>query len=334
MKNNEKNTEVERLLQTLMEIPSSSGDEGGVLRFLEELLNKEGFVIQRIPVSKQTFCLFATVGQPNLIFQAHTDTVSPFISFSQDDEFIYGRGSCDTKGSIAAMVVAATTAKKQGQTNFGVLFTVEEETTFRGALAAAEIFQNPRPYFVVGEPSSLQPVTCQFGIDTVIVSSEGKAAHTSTPEKGVNAIDGLMRNAYQKLAHLPLGEGTLGAVVQISGGTAPNILPAQAELVFGLRVAPGDKTDYLKVIQKLVFPCRVERGEFVTSVKCDLPESLSFLGEGLTVRYCTELAFFQRGCILGPGDIRFAHSPDERVPKKELAQAVELYRQIIERWEN
>ena len=329
-----KNTEVELLLKALMGIPSPSGDEAAVLLFIEERLKKVGFAIQRIPVSEKTFCLFASVGQPKLIFQAHTDTVSPFIPFSQDDECIFGRGACDTKGSVAAMVVAAMKAKKQGAINFGLLFTVEEETSFKGASAAAKIFQEPLPFFVVGEPSSLQPVICQFGIETFVITSEGKAAHTSTPESGVNAINELIFQAYQKLQNLPLGKGTLAAVVQISGGSAPNIIPAQAQLVFSMRVAPGDQTDYWQLIKKLVFPCRVERGEFLPSVKGDLPPQLAFLGIGLTVRYCTELAFFQRGCILGPGDIRVAHSRDEFVSKKELSQAVELYLQIIERWES
>lgn len=335
-----KNEAAEKLLKSLIEIESLSGDEQKVLGFVEELLTQEGFVIERIPVGKDvssgqgTYCLLALVGQPLVILQAHLDTVTPYLPFAETDELILGRGACDTKGSAATMITAALAAKRQGQTNFGLLFTVEEETTFKGAIAAAQFFTEPLPYFIVGEPSSLQPVTCHFGIETITITAAGQAAHTSTPEKGINAIDELINEAYLKLKTLPLNKGTLGSVVQISGGVAPNIVPATAKLLFSMRIAPGDNTDYVGEIQKLVAPCKVDRGEFLPPVNSNLPPQLQFLGEGQTVRYCTELAFFQNGCILGPGDISYAHAKNEQISKQELAQAVDLYQKIIAAFQN
>lgn len=319
----------EQLLKSLIEIDSSSGKEETALLYIEALLQKSCFVTERIPVTETTFCLLAMTGNPRVILQAHIDTVLPYIPFSEDDTRIFGRGSCDTKGSVAAMIAAATSAEERGLTNFGLLFTVEEETSFAGAKAAAQFFGQEKPFFVVGEPSSLTPITSHFGIETFTITAVGKAAHTSMPENGVNAIE-LLLTAAEKLSQLKLGTGTLATIAQITGGIAPNIVPASAQLVFSMRIAPDDNTNYEREISKLVVPCQVTRGEFLPPVQGSVPKNLSFLGEGQTVRYCTELAFLQNGCILGPGDITFAHAADEQVSKAELAQATQLYERIIE----
>lgn len=322
------NTDTELLLKKLIEVESMSGNELPILTLIQNLLEEEGFKINRIPVSQSTFCIMARIGEPKVVLQAHVDTVQPFIPLSEDEKNIYGRGSCDTKGSIAAMITAAVNAKRNNSSNFGLLFTVEEETCFRGAIKAAKLFKDIPPYFIVGEPSSLKPITCHFGIATYVITVQGKAAHTSMPETGINAID-LLLEAYPSLKSLKLGPGTLCTMAQISGGIAPNIVPAQVQLILSLRIAPGDPTDYLKEIKRLVPLFDVKEDGYLPPVKSSLPKKLSFLGEGETVRYCTELAFFRHGCILGPGDIRFAHSTDEYVSKSELAEAVVKYRQII-----
>lgn len=324
-----KNNQAETLLKQLMEIKSISGQEEKILLFLTSLLEKENFEIQSIPVSQKTYCLLATIGNPKIILQAHLDTVQPYIPFSEDQNFIYGRGSCDTKASVATMIISAIQAKNKGLNNFGLLFTVEEETSFKGAIAAATFFGKQKPFFVVGEPSSLQPITSHYGIEVFIITALGKTSHTSVPENGVNAID-LLFSAYKKLNSLTLGLGTLAATTQISGGIAPNIIPDQAKLVFSMRIAPDDCSDYFSVIGKLISPLNVERSETIKPVQGNLPKSLKFLGKSLTVRYCTELAFFQNGFILGPGDIFFAHAQNERIPKSELVKAVVIYQKIIE----
>lgn len=323
-----KNIKAENLLKSLIEIESMSGEETKVLSFLESLLKKEGFKLKRIPVKKDTFCLFATVGNPKIVLQAHVDTVQPFISYRENDTTIFGRGACDTKASVATMMVAGIKAKQDGLQNFGLLFTPEEETTFQGAIEATKFFKNTQLYFIVGEPSSLKPITSHFGIETFTITAKGKSSHTSMPESGINAIDKLFV-AYKKMKKLKLGTGTISTIAQVSGGIAANIIPAKAQLILSMRIAPGDKTNYLQKIQTLIKPCVVKRGEFLKPVKSSLPKQLQFLGEGQTVRYCTELAFFRTGCIIGPGDIRFAHSENEQVKKSELARAVELYRKII-----
>lgn len=324
-----KNIQAEKLLKSLIEIKSMSGEETQILLFLESLLGKEDFNLKRIPVKKDTFCLFATMGNPKIVLQAHVDTVQPFAPFSENREVIFGRGACDTKASVATMTVAAIEAKKKGFTDFGLLFTVEEETSFAGAIEAAKFVGENKPFFVVGEPSSLKPITSHFGIETFTITAIGQAAHTSMPESGINAID-LLFSVSEKLKALKLEKGTLATTAQISGGIAPNIIPAQAELVFSMRVAPGNNSDYFSNLQTLVSPCKVKRGEFLKPVQGSLPKKLQFLGKGQTVRYCTELAFLQNGLVLGPGDIKFAHAKDEQVSKVELAKAVELYGKVLQ----
>lgn len=329
------NLNIETLLKSLMEINSSSGQETELLLFLENLLKQENFKTTRIPVREKTFCLLATVGQAKLILQAHCDTVQPYLPFSENEKTIYGRGACDTKASIAAMTLAAIKAKKNQLNNFGLLFTVEEETNFKGAMAAAKFFKKnftkTQPYFVVGEPSSLQPIIGNFGISLFNISSQGKSAHTSSPEKGLNAID-LLFQTYQKLQQLELKNGTLASITNIKGGIADNIVPDQAQFTLSMRISPDDQSNYLQDIKKLVSPCKVKEQILIKPVKSYLAANLKFLGQSKTVKYGTELAFFQKGCILGPGDISLAHSANEQISKQELAKAVEVYLEILERF--
>lgn len=168
------NSQVETLLKSLMDIDSTSGNETMVLSYIEEMLKQEEFIIKRIPVTDRTYCILATIGTPKMLLQAHTDTVAPYIPFSENNDTIFGRGACDTKGCIASMLTAAIEAKQQGLTDFGLLFTVEEETTFHGATEAGKVFNDPRPYVIVGEPTSLQPVTNHYGVETYTITAKVK----------------------------------------------------------------------------------------------------------------------------------------------------------------
>src|SRR5690349_17611944 len=95
--------------------------------------------------------VYARLGHPEVVFSSHTDTVPPFIEPSQDGEYIYGRGACDSKGIIAAMIQAAEALKEAGVTGFGLLFVVGEEAGSAGARAANTIPNDSR-YLINGEP--------------------------------------------------------------------------------------------------------------------------------------------------------------------------------------
>ena len=319
-----------KLLQTLIDIPSTTGSEKAVGEYVEKLLGEEGFILKKIPVNSDTFCLYATTGKPRIVLQAHLDVVPPHIPPSESPTHIFGRGACDTKASVASMIIAGIEARKKGVTDFGLLFTVDEEKNFAGAQACIADHSLNLPFMIVGEPTQLQPVCNHYGLLVITIITHGVSAHSSEPQQGKNAIDQLtniLEHIVRTYSHHP---ETLSTVVFIKGGTADNIIPDKAEATISMRIAPHDVTDHIKEYKRLLInKAELKVNLSLHPVSSSVPPSLSFLGKGKTVKYCTELSFFQKGIILGPGDISFAHSDKEQIEKTELHQAVELYKKIL-----
>lgn len=323
---------VEKLLKDLISIPSISGNEKNLGEFIIKYLNDCGFSTTKYPVSEDRFNVVATCGEPKVYLSAHMDTVSPMIDYSENDTHIFGRGSCDTKASIASMLMAASNAKEEDVSNFGLIFTVGEEVDFAGvkSLMTSDLHI---PFIVVGEPTSLEIVNGHYGILIIKVTSHGKAAHSSKPEMGINAID-LLIEEIAKIKSIPIFPETLMSVVIINGGVADNIIPDNASTIFSFRISPHDATNYFEKMKSIVSAeTEVTLVQEAPSVFCDIPRELSFIKTIKTVKYMTELSFYKNGVVLGPGDIKYAHGPDERLPKDELSKAVEIYNQILKNYQ-
>ncbi len=320
---------VEKLLKNLINIPSVSGEEMIVADYIVDLLNRNEFKIKKIPVDKKRFNIVASMGEPRVYLSAHMDTVSPFIKYGEDEKFVYGRGACDTKASIASMLVAGIEAKKSEVDNFGLIFTVGEESNFDGIKALIKS-KLKIPYIVIGEPTSCQAVNSHYGLLNIKVTTLGKAAHTSDPTKGINAID-LLIEAIKKIKQILVHPETPFSLVQIEGGRVDNIVPDRASALFGFRPSPNDKNDYQKIFNQVLNQknVKVEVSMSVPPVSFPIPKELEFLGEGQGVKYFTELSFCKNGLVLGPGNIKFAHGPDEKIRKTELEKAVKIYRKIL-----
>jgi acetylornithine deacetylase len=324
---------VEELLKKLITIPSVSGGEIEVGDYLFNLLQKQNFQVKKQFVDQNRFNLVANFGNPKVYFSAHMDTVAPFIDFNEDDNYIYGRGSCDTKASIASMIITAIKAKNNGMNNFGLTFTVGEETNFDGIKSLIKSNINI-PFIVIGEPTSCNLVNGHYGILNIKLTSLGKAAHTSQPKKGINAID-LLIDAIRKIKSVSINPETPISLVKIEGGLADNIVPQNASAVYGLRPSPGDLNNYYDLFKSKLSQeknIKIESLINVPPIHFTVPKELSFIGKGQTVKYFTELSFCPNGAVLGPGDIQFAHSPDERILKTELSKAVDIYYQILKNY--
>src|SRR6202008_576877 len=125
------------LTRELIEIPSVTGDELAVGRYLSAYLERLGYRVEKQEISPDRFNVLATTdNSPRIVFSTHMDTVPPFIASSEDDEFIYGRGSCDAKGIIAAQIFAAERLRAEGVSELGLLFTVDAELSSHGAQLA------------------------------------------------------------------------------------------------------------------------------------------------------------------------------------------------------
>jgi len=323
---------VESLLKDLINFPSISGSEDAIANYILGLLKQNNFKVQKNWVDKKRFNIIAQVGTPKIYLSAHMDTVSPFIKFSEDKKYIYGRGSCDTKASVASMIVAGINSKNNGINNFGLIFTNGEETNFDGIKSLIKS-KMEIPFIVIGEPTSCCPINGHFGILNIKITSHGKAAHTSNPQNGVNAID-LLIKAVEKINKVPVHPETPISLVQIDGGVADNIIPETANAIFGLRPSPNDKNNYQKIFNSAINQKNVKTEVLINvpPINFSIPKELDFLGQGQTVKYFTELSFCNNGIVLGPGDIKYAHGPGEKILKSELSKAVDIYVQILKKY--
>ena len=233
--------------RTLVDIESITGNEERVGLFLQAELSRLGWEVKKIPVEAKRFNVYAFAPEeprPAVVFSTHMDTVPPFISSSEDTTSIYGRGTCDAKGIIAAQIAAGERLRLEG-IKVGLLFLVGEERDSQGARVANQ--QAPGARFLVnGEPTENRMALASKGTLRVEVVAKGKMAHSAYPELGESAIDKLLE-ALRRLRAMPLpldpeiGPCTLN-IGLIEGGRAPNVIPdnAKAELVYRLIGPAGE----------------------------------------------------------------------------------------------
>src|SRR5687768_11031756 len=150
------------LTTQLMSIPSITGSEGEVGSFLARRLQDRGYRVEKQTVEENRFNVLAFAGTPRFVFCTHIDTVPPVLPVGEDNDFLYGRGACDTKGIIAAMIEAGDRLRSSGIENFGYLFVVGEETNGGGA-KAANALQWDTHFVIVGEPTGNKLARAQKG---------------------------------------------------------------------------------------------------------------------------------------------------------------------------
>ncbi|HEV7519060.1 MAG TPA: M20/M25/M40 family metallo-hydrolase [Thermoanaerobaculia bacterium] len=326
------------LTRALIDLDSTTGHERAVGDFLfshlSETAGRTGGRVERMPVVGERFNLFAAWGEPAVVLSTHMDTVPPFFPSSEDDEHVWGRGACDTKGGIAAMVTAITALLAEGHSGFGLLLVVGEETDSVGAIAANEHPRGSR-FLVNGEPTENRLAFGSKGALYIEVRAGGRMAHSAYPELGDSAIDKLLA-ALDRLraVSLPsdpvLGETTIN-LGTISGGRAPNVVADEARAEVMIRTV-GD-TEALK---RDVFAAITGAGAHVARWREVPAVRLGSLPgfETTVVKYTTDVPRLSRWgepFLLGPGSIHVAHTPEERVPKRQLEEAVLLYRDLVRR---
>jgi acetylornithine deacetylase len=328
------------LTRQLVDIESISGNEAAVGNYLYGELCRIGYQTLRIPVEGDRFDVYATAPEqpnPEVVFSTHMDTVPPFIASSEDTTRIYGRGSCDAKGIIAAQIAAAERLRQEGL-HVGLLFVVGEERDSLGARAANE-YAASQPghackYLVNGEPTENRIALASKGTLRAEVTASGRMAHSAYPELGESAIDKLIA-ALTRLRAMPLptdaeiGPCTLN-IGLIEGGRAPNVIPdyAHADLLY-----------------RLVGPSQDLRRQILATagdeVKVEFPLELPFLRlrtvDGLPTMIAAfttdipKLSSWGEPLLIGPGSIHVAHTEGEFIDKQQLAEAIDLYCTIAKR---
>jgi acetylornithine deacetylase len=266
------------------------------------------------------------------------DTVPPFYPSREDDEHIWGRGACDTKGIIASMIVAAERLLEQGVRDFGMLFVVGEERNSAGAIHAGN---NPRgsKYIINGEPTENQLALGSKGALRYELVARGKMAHSAYPELGDSAI-GKLLDALDAIRRVKLPvDDVLGAstlnIGTIHGGRAPNVIPDEARAEIFIRLV-CDSAGTKRAMEEAVNPWR-EKGVELNFV-LEIPAIRLAAVEGLpttVVAYTTDIPAFEgnwgQPLLFGPGTIHVAHTLEERVPKQQLLDAVEIYQKMVKK---
>ncbi|MGQ0538659.1 MAG: M20/M25/M40 family metallo-hydrolase [Gemmatimonadaceae bacterium] len=316
----------------LMAIESTSGSEGEVIEFADNLLASRGWRTARIPVTAGRDCVFArAASEPAVVFSTHLDTVPPYIAPRRDGDVISGRGACDAKGIAASMVVAAERLRDR-DVAVGILFVIGEETSHDGAhaandWAAGNLPARPRA-LINGEPTENTLALGTKGAQRVVLRTRGRAAHSAYPELGHSAIADLV----SLLAELerkewpsdPLLGTTTVNIGAISGGLADNVIAplAEARLMFRLVGPPAEMR--LRIEQWVRGRAEVEWGIAVP------PQRLAALDGFATsvAAYATDvpaLTNWGTPYLYGPGSVYVAHTPNECIGVASLRQAVDDY---------
>jgi acetylornithine deacetylase len=319
-----------------VDIESITGNEEQVGHYLfthlSELAAATGGRVETMPVEPCRFNVFAHWGDPVVTMSTHMDTVPPFFPSREDDEYIWGRAACDTKGIIASMIYAARELLDEGIRNFGLLFVVGEERNSAGAYEAAKHPRGSR-FLINGEPTENKLAIGSKGALRFEIHASGRMAHSAYPELGDSAIEKLL-DALEKIRHLPLqvdsilGPSTLNIGI-ISGGRAPNVIPDHAQAELFIRLVDDGKVTQ-EAVHELVEPA-VEVRDVLIIPAVHLGSLPGF--ETSIVAYTTDIPAFGgawgQPFLLGPGTIHVAHTSEERVPKRQLEAAVPIYRNMV-----
>jgi acetylornithine deacetylase len=326
------------LTRTLVDIESVTNNEKLVGDFLFDhlagLARQHTGRLERIPAEPGRDNIFAAWGDPLVTLSTHMDTVPPFFASREDAEFLWGRGSCDAKGIIAAMIAAAEKLLAVGTRNLGLLFVVGEERNSAGAKAAAAAPRGSR-FLINGEPTENRLVLGSKGALRYEITARGKLAHSAYPELGHSAIHTLL-DVLRQIREIPLPqEALLGATTlnigTIAGGRAPNVVADEAHAEIMFRTV-GDPAALRAGVAAAVAG-RAEAREVLHTPALrlasfdDLPTTV--------VAFTTDIPTFGdawgKPFLIGPGSIHVAHTAEERIAKKELSEAVEIYARMVTR---
>jgi acetylornithine deacetylase len=318
------------LLEKLISIPSVTGSEEALISFLEDRFRRGGWKTVTISVSPGRRNLLVQRANPRLVLTTHADTVPGNPPVRRQGDWLYARGACDAKASLAAMAVALDLLEHETD-EAALLILVGEEKGSDGALAANACAPPGVRYLVGGEPTQNRFVTGSKGCLRVRVETKGVSGHSSRAEPGHSAIDSMLdflsdlrQASYPD--HPVFGATTMNIGV-IEGGTAPNVVAenAGADLLFrtGESVRPLLETILKRAKGRALIEVRyrsdpiffrVPRGAGgqIVSFACDLP-LLTAWGEPL---------------LVGPGSIEDAHAAEEKVSLSEVEAAVGIYREL------
>ena len=325
-----------QLTRALVDIDSVTPNEEKVGVFLIDHLNaltaRTGGRVDKLEVEPHRYNVLARWGDPIVTLSTHMDTVPPFFGSREDPEYIWGRGACDTKGIIASMIHAAEALVTNGVRGIALLFVVGEERNSAGAYAAAK---NPcgSRYLINGEPTENKLALGSKGALRYEIIARGRMAHSAYPHLGESAIEKLL-DALERIRRIPMpSDATLGVstlnIGTIQGGRAPNIIPDHARAEVFIRLVDTGDVLRARVAEACGGLAEAKEVLYIPAVHLGSMDGL----ETTIVSYTTDIPAFSgawgKPFLLGPGSIHFAHTDEERIPKGELLESVQIYQKLV-----
>lgn len=318
-----------RFARELIDIDSTTGREQAAGEWLASALARLGYTVDRQPVADGRFNVYARIDAPAVVLSTHFDCVPPFFPSDVRGDLLYGRGSCDAKGILAAQVAAVERLRTTGERRVGLLFVVGEERGSDGAVVA-----NAHPggsaFLINGEPTDNRLGRATRGNLRIRLTARGRAAHSATPEYGESAIDKLLdvligMRSMQWPFDPDLGE-TFYSIGLIEGGIAPNVISpsATAEIMFRL---VGSPDDVLRIARTLEPRVSIEEVLRVPTVRLHTVPGLT----AAVFPFTTDIPLLDRWgtpLLFGPGSILVAHTSEEHLAIAELETAIAGYQAL------
>jgi acetylornithine deacetylase len=322
------------LTRSLVDIDSTTGREAEAAEWLANFLRTRGYDVTEQPVANGRFNVLATLGEaPRVAMSTHFDCVPPFFPSREERGLIFGRGSCDAKGILAAQVAAAERVRASGESRFALLFVVGEERGSDGARVANEHAPPGVQFLINGEPTDNRLGSATRGLYRVRLRAQGRAAHSSFPELGESAIDklldALMVIRGVQLPDDPLLGRTHYTVGLIDGGVAPNVVSPHASAELSFRTV-GDGMPIRKALSVVESLVAVEDILEVPAVRLHVLAGF----ETAVFPYTTDVPMLRSWgapLLVGPGSIHVAHTDEEHIAVDELNAAVDLYESLLKR---
>lgn len=337
------------LLKQIIAIPSMSGDEELLSRFLENWLRERDFIVNK---QNNNIWVESIIDEslPKILLNSHMDTIKvvsgwtidPYLA-EEEENRIYGLGSSDAGGSMVSLIFAFIDLAKQNDRNYNLvlLISAEEENSGPNGISTALEEIGKIDLAIVGEPTEMEMAICERGLVVVDCLAKGKSGHVAHQEgdnaiyKAIEDIERIKKLEFDRKSDL-LGEVQV-EITQIEAGYQHNVIPDECRFVIDIRTNElYNNEEVVDILKKEIISEVVPRSFRLRSSSIDPGHPLVRKAEAMGIpcfgsRTMSDQALIPAPSIkIGPGKSSLSHQPDEYIVKDDIIKAINLYINLLE----